>query len=113
MADLFTLEVTPPKEINRCVVRLSTSCWHDKNGVYLKRSLTFLKRQCQGFNILYEDSGMVGTSDVIERIVNLNECEDGVYQVNICNEFAAWETPNIIEDYDYELIPYTEPTKPT
>lgn len=92
------------------VVRVSTSCWHDDNGVYLKKTLRFQKRKCMGYNILYEDSCMTGADSVIDRIVNLYDCKDGLYSVRTCNEKHDWETPHIVDDYDYELIPLEEKT---
>lgn len=94
------------KQTPRCVVRLTTSMWHDVNGVHIKKTLRYLRRKCVGYNILEEDCSAVGADEVIKRIVNLEECKDGIYQVVTCNEWGAWETPHIIEDYDYKLIPY-------
>ena len=111
--DLGVVTRPPDKEVIRCVVRLTTSSWGDSKGLHIKRDLTFLKKKCKGFNILEEDIGMIGAPDVVKQITNLDECEDGVYQVITCNEWASWETPNIIEDYDYKLIPYNEPAEST
>lgn len=91
---------------HRCVVRVTTSYWHDKRGLHLKRSLTFLRRQCEGFNILEEDAGGMGVDEVVSRIVNLNQCEDGVYEVIPCNHSTDWETGHV-DDYDYKLVPCT------
>lgn len=91
--------------LNKCIVRLTTSAWHDGTGVYLKKSLVFLKRKCVGYNILYEDCNNCTPIEIIDKIDNLYDCKDGIYRVTTCNEFAAWETPNIIEDYDYKLVP--------
>ena len=88
---------------NSCVVRISTSYWHDKNGLYTKKSLKFLKRQCRGYNWLLEDCSMISADEVFPRIINLYDCEDGVYDVVIVNESRDWET-GAIDDYDYELI---------
>ena len=103
--DLGT-EIRPLKEPRPvCVVRLTTTVWHTDDGVHIKKSLRFLKRKCVGYNILYEDCRMVGADEVVKRITNLDECEDGIYCVVTCNESHDWETPHIVEDYDYELIP--------
>lgn len=88
---------------NICVVRLRTEYWHDNNGCYIKKSLKFLKRKCKGFNILYEDVSHVGFEDVFTKIVNIDECTDGVYKCVTCNDHRDWET-GIVEDYDYKLI---------
>ena len=100
--------VDPKQEKTFLVVRLSTNTWHDRDGVYVKKTLRFQKRKSTGFNILYEDSVMAGADSVIKNITNLDECKDGLYYVVTCNEFASWETPHIIEDYDYKLIPLEE-----
>lgn len=91
------------KQENLCVVRLTTSSWSDRNGAYQRKSLRFLKRKCEGYNILDEDCMMVGADEVINRILNLNDVEDGVYQVVMSNISTCWET-GYVDDYDYELV---------
>lgn len=88
---------------NRCVVRLRATIWSDKSGIYTKKSLTFLRRQCDGFNILDEDAKAIGAEHIIPRIINLDECRDGVYEVVPCNESHDFESGHI-DDYDYKLI---------
>ena len=96
----------PDKEpLCRCVVRLTTTCWYNEDGINIKKSLRFLKRKCQGQNILLEDANMIDPKEVIDRIINLNDCKDGIYDVVTCHEHGHWETPHIIEDYDYMLVP--------
>lgn len=110
--DILTEALAEKKELRPlCVVRLSTSVWHDGNGVHIKKTFRYLRKKCQGYNILDEDCTNGGADETVKRIINLGECKDGVYQVITCNEFAAWETPHIIEDYDYKLIPYDAPLK--
>ena len=89
----------------KCIVRLTTSCWHNGDGLHINRTLRFLKRKCQGYNILYEDCQMIGADEVVNHITNLDECGDGIYEVVTCNEWSSWECPSCIEDYDYKLIP--------
>lgn len=89
--------------ISRCVVKLITSAWSTKNGLYLKKSLTFLRRQCSGFNILEEDLSSIGADDVITNIINLNECDDGVYEVVMCNKSYDIES-GYVDCYDYKLV---------
>lgn len=88
-------------------IRLTTSYWSDKRGLHVKRSLIPLRRKSSGLQLLKEDAGMIGTADTVLRIVNLNECKDGVYRVTLCNEHRDYET-GCIEDYDYRLVPVTE-----
>ena len=89
---------------SRCVVRLRTTVWSDKNGLHLKKSLTFLRRLCIGFNILEEDSGAIGAEEVLPKIENIDGCKDGIYVVVACNERHDWES-GYVDDYDYRLVP--------
>ena len=98
-------ELLSKKPSPKCIVRLTTSAWYDLDGCYLKKSLKFLKKKCVGYNILYEDSAMIGFNEVLLNIINLNDCKDGIYKVVTCNERADWET-GYVEEYDYKLIPY-------
>ena len=107
MIDILELETDKKKEQIKLFVRLTTSCYHDSAGLTIKKHLRYLKRKSAGFNFLDEDCGMVGANQVFDRITNLDECEDGVYQVITCNEFKDWETGHI-EDYDYMLVEYKE-----
>jgi len=91
----------------KLVVRLTTSYWKSNRGVHVRKDVMFLKRQSQGLNILEEDCGCVGAEEVIPRIINLYDQEDGVYQVVICNEQEDWET-GCVEQYDYKLVALPE-----
>ena len=99
----------PPEE--KCVVRVHTSSWLDARGLHTKKSLTFLKRQCVGYNVLQEDALNIDAESVIDRIINLYTCPDGVYQVSVCNQHRDWET-GYVEDYDYELRPVADQPSP-
>lgn len=92
---------TPP---HRCVIRIRTTWWNDKRGLHTKKSLTFLQRQCVGYNILEDDADIVGAESVIDKITNLDSCSDGVYEVRVCNEYRDWET-GYVDDWEYVLIP--------
>jgi|FAXJ01.1.fsa_nt_gi hypothetical protein len=98
-----------PDVKSRCIVRLTTCRWGDKGGVHIKKTLRYLRRKCTGNNILYEDIQSTGADEVVARITNLDSCDDGIYEVVTCNEWASWENPCCIEDYDYKLIPYDIP----
>ena len=94
----------PMKEPVRLeVVKLVTSSWYDKRGLHIRRDLIPVKRKSCGHRCLEEDCSMVGSDEVCTRIVNLNECKDGLYRVVVCNEHRDWET-GCIEDYDYKLV---------
>jgi hypothetical protein len=95
----------------RTVVRLKRSYWSDKRGVHMRTDITFMARLCLDFNILAEDCMNVGAGDVLPRIMNLGEIEDGLYEVTSCNERRDNETGHIYY-YDYKLIPFqTEAVK--
>lgn len=89
------------------VVRLATSFWSDARGMYLKRSITILKRKSGPYPFLDEEIYSVGAREMFERIVNLLESPDGVYSVVTCNEELDWET-GALDDWDYRLEPYEE-----
>lgn len=91
----------------RCVVRLTTSAWSDKRGLHLKKSLTYLKRKSTGWNALADEADAAGDLNASDSIINLDECEDGVYEVVTCNHSHDWET-GIIDGYDFKLIPFVE-----
>lgn len=87
------------------VVRLSRSMWHDKDGAYSRTTIRYMKRHTRGYNVFDEDCKNIGAQDVIPRIVNLDDCEDGVYQLIMCDERKDWET-GYVEDWDYKLIAF-------
>ena len=89
--------------VSRCTVRVKTAVWEDKRGLHTKKSLTFLRRQCEGFNVLAEDASAIGAEEVLSRILNLDEVEDGIYEVVVCNESHDYET-GYVDDYDYRLV---------
>jgi hypothetical protein len=81
--------------------------WSDKTGLYVKRNIVFLRRKCKGNNFLEEDLDEVGVYEVLPRIVNLQEVDDGIYCVETCNERKDWLDGHV-NDYDYKLVPYWE-----
>lgn len=102
------MDLTAKRKSTSAVVRLTTSVWHDGKGIYVKKSLVFLKRVHRREGIsdyITEDCSCGGADQVVERITNLNTVEDGVYRVNAINETSDWETGNV-EDWDYELVPF-------
>ncbi len=101
MNEIFDLIPTSPSPVeNKTVVRLTTSTWSDGSGVFLKKSLKYLKRQCIGYNALSEDDSPYP----LDHIVNFAECKDGVYEVIVVNVAHDFET-GIADDWDYKLIP--------
>jgi hypothetical protein len=103
--NLEQLMAQGPVDVNvsRCTVRVKTAVWADERGLHTKKSLTFLRRQCEGFNLLAEDASAIGAEEVLPRILNLGEVEDGVYEVVACNKSYDYET-GYVEDYYYRLV---------
>ena len=109
MSDLLGEPTEPDNDdITRCVVRLRRTAWHDARGCHLRTDLTFLKRHCAGYNILYEDAQNMGMDEVAKHLTGLNTLRDGIYKVVICNAKPDWET-GYVEEYDYRLVPF-DPT---
>lgn len=75
----------------------------------MRRSMTFLRRRCIGINVLEEDAQAVSAEQAISGIVNLSECEDGIYEAVVCNVSRDWET-GYVDDWDYKLVPFHEGT---
>lgn len=88
-------------DIARCVVRLRRSYWRDGRGIHLRMDLNFLQRQCGGYNCLEEDAANIGGEAVAERIINLYELKDGVYEVVTCNHQT--DRDGCVDGY--ELVP--------
>lgn len=91
---------------NKSIVKVETSWYSDNRGLYTKIGIRYLRRHTNG-NILEEDCNNSSAQDVIPKIINLNECEDGIYRVVICNKILDRET-GYVDDYDYRLIPYEQ-----
>lgn len=87
------------------VVRLKTSAWKDsRNNLHLKKSLIFLRRKYVGllFNIFEEDITQLGADHVMDKVININSCDDGIYMVVMRNIHRDSET-GTIDEYDYRL----------
>lgn len=107
LTDLLGGAAATPKP--RVVVRIRTTAWKDHCGMYTKKSLSFARRQCEGHNYVEEDLSCIGAEETLQRITNLDACQDGLYEVAICNESRDWET-GYVDDYGYELRPIAPPT---
>lgn len=96
-----------PKTVNfTCIVRVTISSWLDGRSLHYKKSLTTLKRKSSGYGlILLEEEDLHSDPDLIKRIINFNEVDEGIYELKVINE---WREPEwgIVEDYDLILEPY-------
>ncbi len=89
----------------RSVVRLKTSYWTSDRGLHMRRDLVRMKRLSWDYQILEEDAANFGADHVWERITNLDECKDGLYTIDLCNQSHDWES-GYLDDYDYHLVPF-------
>lgn len=105
--EVSDLIIKSDKQENLCVVKVITNVYSNHQGVHIKKSLIFLRRKCKGFNVLEEECSGIGADEVVPRIINLDECNDGIYEIITCNESHDWET-GYIDDYDFKLIPFKE-----
>jgi hypothetical protein len=93
----------------RVVVKVTTSKYRTKRGFAKTRFVEFLRRKSDS-DLIYsieEDSSCGGADSVVDRIINLNEVEDGIFLMIWLNERRDWETGNV-EEWDYKLVPIKE-----
>jgi hypothetical protein len=114
MENIFKeFEIDQKEDESIVICRLRTSYWISSNKkLVLKKEISFLKKLGKGNNFVLEDVYNGSAEDVIPRIINLNGCEDGMYELIITNVLTDWET-GYVDDYDYKLIPYEHPSKDT
>ena len=87
------------------VVRLSTSFfWRkDSSAISSDKTIRLLKSKSTGsLRDLINDPALD-----FPMITNINECDDGIYVLETCNESYDIEL-GIIDDYDFYLKPYVE-----
>lgn len=97
------------KKRKTAVVKVSTSYYHTGRGFASTKRVEFLRRKSDKEYVysIEEDASCGGADSVMQRIVNLDKVDDGVYQMIWINEFRDWES-GYIEDWDYKLVPYKE-----
>lgn len=101
--NLFDLQKNKSSEPKlKLIVRVITSTYFSKNSLVTKKELRLLKRKsnCR-LNDLFDDA------DHMHQITNLDEVDDGIYEVETCNH-SYWYGQ--LDDYDFVLVPYVEET---
>ena len=101
------LEDSGPEYRYMVVVRLTTSAYSTERGIFLKRGLTYLKRKTTGPNHIEDEVSDIGADELFQRIINLNDCIDGVYYFEMCNKKIDWEG-GYLDDWEYRLVPFKE-----
>jgi hypothetical protein len=97
------------KKPKTAVVKISTSYYQTVRGFTMTKRIEFLRRKSDREYVysIEQDVSCGGADSVIQRIVNLNKVEDGVYKMIWINEWRDWES-GYVEDWDYKLVPYEE-----
>ena len=108
MYDIFSSKSV--QNANLVVGRISTSYWRNSRGIHSKRSFTYLKRHSKGSNIVAEDALEVGAETTVETILNFHQVPDGIYYVIVRDQHRDPES-GAIDEYNLELVPYTEEKK--
>ena len=91
----------------KTVIRLSTEFYQSGSKYIIKKVITPLKRKSSGYNLVVDGSYDVGVEEVLSNIINIDDCDDGIYEVvttNISRDFWTGE----IDDYQYKLIEYRD-----
>lgn len=100
----MNLELNEPQEPKPItIVRVTTTAFRTKRGLKFVKEITYLKRKSSGHNFLEYEVEMVDAPSVQRKIANLQEIEDGVYRVILCDISKDWEM-GIIDDYRFKLI---------
>ncbi len=97
----------PPCKL-KLVVRLQTSTywWKGRNSFSHEKRISLLKSKSIGsLPDLLDD-----LDTHICCIVNLHECQDGLYELHPINESYDCES-GLVDDYDLKLLPYHEINK--
>lgn len=91
----------------KIVVKIITSYWHNNLGVNSTKSIRFLKRKGIGYSLIQEECSNIGAEEVIEKLTNLKDVTDGIYEVVTIDLKYDWETGDV-DDWNYKLIPYND-----
>ena len=93
---------------SKTIVRLTNSWYQSSNGAYVKKTeIRPLRKQCTGFQPLSEEVDCVGVSEAICKIVNLDSCIDGVYELIVRYE-RNWDYYGCVDDVEFILVPHKQ-----
>jgi hypothetical protein len=84
----------------RCIGRITKNYYLQDNKLVSKSTFTLLKRKSQlTLQDMIDDPEYSG--------LNLDEYDEGIYEIITCNHSTDWET-GVVDDWDLKLIPYKE-----
>jgi len=86
----LTLGVETPHDNNRTIVRLKTKTFKRGNEYFYAKVLTTLKRKSKGHDLLNDE--ICEEIDLLSLIDNLQQVDDGVYELDYINMTEDWET---------------------
>lgn len=90
-------------------VRVIKTAYISKNGCEYnyQTKLRVLRKLSNFDHPFFEDCQNTSIKDVLDRIINLDDVDGGIYQVITCNYSRDWET-GYIDDWDYKLVSYNK-----
>jgi len=88
------------------IVRKRTASWVSSCGS-VSRSITLrrLKRLSSGIDWVGEEVGMVGADDFLNSVENLQQVEDGIYQLVLIPGGTDYETGHM-DSWSWRLQPW-------
>lgn len=89
-----------------CVVKLETEAYKRGNKYFYGKSIRVIKSKTT-FDLLEEEVQNIGIVEGIENIINLHECDTGMYWLAACNISRDIES-GYIDDWNLKLVPYKE-----
>jgi hypothetical protein len=92
-----------------CVVKVETEAYKRGNKYFYGKTLRVIKSKST-FDLLEEEVSNVGIMDTLEYILNLDQCETGLYYLVTCNHSFDIESGHV-DGYDLRLEPYIEDKK--
>ena len=94
----------------KVVARLSRG-YSSHNGTHTQYThIRCLRRQCEGFNFFEDDIEIVGLEAVMNSIVNLEECDSGIYEIIFSDVYR--DSTGEVDGYSYKLVPLEDDESP-
>lgn len=95
------------KEDITCIVKIKTEAFKRGDSYFYGKSIRVIKRLTT-FDLLSEESGMIGIQEALENILNINETlKNGYYELVVCHKSFDIES-GYLDDWNFKLIPYIE-----
>lgn len=85
-------------------IKVRTCHYVDNRGSLTYRRELIPMKPKSTYNLLMDDAQHTDPKMVLDKITNLHEAPDGIYDIKTVNLIRCWET-GYVEDYDYKLVP--------